>query len=117
MVFFAGLVKSFELIPVFEFTISDNVFGFILSKISLLFLLALKMSFPFVLVLLILNVALALINRLIPQVNVFIVGLPMQIFIGLLSLAIGVSALVYFSNSLMNIFVENYLTTIKILGK
>ena len=117
IVFFAGLVKSFEIVPLFKLEISQSAISYILQKTTLLFILALQMAFPFILVLLILNVALALINRLIPQVNVFIVGLPMQIFIGLLSLAIGASALVMFSQSLMNIFVENYLSAIKLFGK
>ena len=117
LIFFAGLVKSFEIIPLFELKISDNATVFILEKTVDLFVLALKMAFPFLLVLLMLNVALALINRLIPQVNVFIVGLPMQIFIGLLSLAIGASALVLFSKGIMNYFVENYLNAVKLFGK
>ncbi|HIE59206.1 MAG TPA: flagellar biosynthetic protein FliR [Persephonella sp.] len=117
IVFFAGLVKSFEIIPLFELKISDNAVLYVLEKALFLFVLALKMAFPFLLVLLMLNVALALINRLIPQVNVFIVGLPMQIFIGLLSLAIGAAALVMFSKGIMNHFVENYISAIKLFGK
>ena len=63
------------------------------------------------------NVSLALINRLIPQINVFIVGLPLQIFIGLLSLAIATSLIIYFSTSVINNFSESYIKLIGIMGK
>jgi len=116
IIFFAGLVKSFEIVPLFDIQISEKVFPYIFQKSSLLFVLAVQMAFPIMLVLVILNVALALINRLIPQVNVFIVGLPMQIFIGLISLSVGASAVVYFSDKLMRVFVENYLGLIKIIS-
>jgi flagellar biosynthetic protein FliR len=114
--FIAGLVKSFEIIPLFEFKISGNVFQYIFEKSSLIFFLSLKMAFPFIVVLLLLNVALALVNRLIPQINVFIVGLPLQIFIGLLALSIGASAVVYYGSSVMNIFTETFLKAIKSIG-
>ncbi len=111
-----GLIKSFEIIPLFDIHINTGIFEYILLKSSLLFLLALKMSFPFVAILLLLNVALALVNRLIPQINVFIVGLPMQIFLGLLSLAIGASVVIYYGNHIMEMFVKIFLKAVKIVG-
>jgi len=114
--FIAGLIKSFEIIPLFELKINTGIFQYILLKSSQLFIIALKMAFPFIAVLLLLNVALALVNRLIPQINVFIVGLPMQIFVGLLALSIGASGVVLFSSSILKLFTEVYLKGIKIIG-
>ncbi|RMA97477.1 flagellar biosynthetic protein FliR [Hydrogenothermus marinus] len=107
-----GLVKSFEVVPLFELKIDSGIFEYILLKSSLIFLLALKMAFPFVIVLLMLNVALALVNRLIPQVNVFIVGLPMQIFVGLLALSIGASGSILFASYVMKLFTKIYLKAV-----
>ena len=114
--FIAGLIKSFEIIPLFQLKINEGIFQYIFEKSSLLFILALKMAFPFIVVLLLLNVALALVNRLIPQINVFIVGLPMQIFIGLLALSIGASAVIYYGSSVINIFTETFLKAVKAIG-
>ncbi len=116
LVFLAGLIKSFEVIPLYKVDINFGGFVFILNKVYLLFLLALKMAFPLIVILLMVNVALALINRLIPQINVFIVGLPLQIFVGLLSLALGSAAIVFFANSVVRKFVEYYLFSIKAFG-
>jgi flagellar biosynthetic protein FliR len=37
---------------------------------------------------LLLNLTLALLNRFIPQINVFVVGLPMQVFLGFVLLVV-----------------------------
>jgi len=65
----------------------------------------------------IINVALALVNRLIPQINVFIVGLPLQIFVGLASLTIGAAVLIYFGIKIIEDMTQTYLDTMGILGK
>ncbi|SNZ08082.1 flagellar biosynthetic protein FliR [Persephonella hydrogeniphila] len=112
-----GMVMSFKLIPVGQTSFNVDIFVYLLKEAPLLFYLAFKMAFPFVLILFMVNVALALINRLIPQINVFIVGLPLQIFVGLATLAVGTSLVIYFSVSVINHFAENYIKAIGIMGK
>ncbi len=48
------------------------------------FALGVKLSLPVLIALLLTNVILAVVNRFIPQVNVFIVGLPVQLMVGFL---------------------------------
>ncbi|WP_456398145.1 flagellar biosynthetic protein FliR [Desulfurobacterium sp.] len=111
-------VASFKVIPVGKtvtFNI-DNIFQFLILKAALLFSLAFKLAFPIVLTLFVTNLALALINRLIPQINVFIVGLPLQIFVGLFALIVGFSAIVYAISSLVDMLVSNLFTLIKLFG-
>jgi len=112
-----GLVMSFKVLPVDQLGFGTDVFLFLLKESPLIFYIGFKIAFPFILVLFLVNVALALINRLIPQINVFIVGLPLQIFVGLASLAIATSLLIYFSVSVINNFAENYIKAIGIMGK
>ncbi|WP_293446456.1 flagellar biosynthetic protein FliR [Persephonella sp.] len=114
---FGGFVMSFKLLPVGSLSFNFDSFLYILKESPYIFYFAFKIAFPFVLILLMVNVALALINRLIPQINVFIVGLPLQIFVGLAALAIGASFIVYFSISVMTHFAESYLKAIGIMGK
>ncbi|MCS7196312.1 MAG: flagellar biosynthetic protein FliR [Aquificaceae bacterium] len=81
-----ALGRSFERIPPGAFNLyglNPEVFlGFFYES----FLLAFKVALPVIVVMLVFNLVLALINRFIPQINVFIVGLPIQLFIGLLVL-------------------------------
>ena len=115
-IFIGSILKSFEVIPVLQ-PINFDGFVYVLEKLPVIFYFGFKMAFPFALILFIINVALALINRLIPQINVFIVGLPLQIFIGLASLAVGASVLIYFGVHLLENMTDTYLHTIKALGK
>ncbi len=55
------------------------------------FLLAFKIALPLIVVMIVFNLVLALINRFIPQVNVFIVGLPIQLFIGFIVVMLSLS--------------------------
>lgn len=115
-VFLAALVESFRLIPPGGFSISQSIFDFFLRETSLIFSFGFKMAFPFLFVLFVANLILALVNRLIPQINVFIVGLPMQIFVGLLFLSLGFSAVIYFMVELLNRYGEDLVELLKVFG-
>jgi flagellar biosynthetic protein FliR len=115
-VFFATLFESFRALPVGSFTLNQPLFEEFLRIGALLFYFGFKMSFPFLLTLFITNLVLALINRLIPQINVFIVGLPLQLFVGIFFLLVGTDVIVHFLRTLAERFTEEILNAIKILG-
>lgn len=56
--------------------------------LKLMFLLGLQMALPATAVLLMVDVGLGLIARMVPQINVFIVGLPAKIILGLMTVAL-----------------------------
>ena len=115
--FIVTMVESFSLLPPGHFHVSDSLFSFFLSESSLIFILGFKLAFPFLITLFITNLILALINRLIPQINVFIVGLPFQVFVGLFFLAMGFSVVVYVSENLVERLVTDIIGLIRILSK
>ncbi|MDW8434083.1 MAG: flagellar biosynthetic protein FliR [Aquificaceae bacterium] len=83
---FLALSRSFEKVPPGSFslyTLNPEVF---LNLFYESFILAFKVALPILVVMLVFNLVLALINRFIPQINVFMVGLPVQTFIGFLVL-------------------------------
>ncbi len=111
-------IMSFKLIPIIGAKANfESIFPFLIKSSSLIFSLAFKIAFPFILVLFIVNLGLALINRLIPQINVFIVGLPLQVFIGLAALSLGFSAIMYSGALLIDKLNNTYLTTIKTISR
>ncbi len=111
-----AIVVSFQYIPLDSFYIHQGLLEFIIEKSSYIFIMGFQIAFPFALILFLLNVALALVNRLIPQINVFIVGLPMQIFVGLAAMAFGSSVLVYIIVTLLKRMGEDYIGVIKFVG-
>jgi len=95
-----SLSKSFQRFPPGSFDIYEINPEVFLSFFYESFLLAFKIALPVIVVMLFFNLVLALVNRFIPQINVFIVGLPIQVFIGfvVLTLSFPVIFLAYSSH-------------------
>lgn len=64
-----------------------DVSGVITTLIGQMFLLALRIAAPAAVILLVVDVAFGLVARSVPQMNVFIVGLPVKVLIGLTTVA------------------------------
>ncbi len=114
--FLSTIALSFSYIPLDLTFLDKGLWPFIFKESGYIFLLAFKLAFPFALILYLVNLALALVNRLIPQINVFIVGLPLQIFVGLGALALGASVIIYMGVSYLQRLGEDYIYLIKHLG-
>ncbi len=114
--FFSIIAMSFVHIPLFTPHVDQGIWRYVIELSINIFIYAFKLAFPFALILYLINLALALINRLIPQINVFIVGLPLQIFVGLAALAFGVSVLVYAGVSYLEDVSRDYTYLIKHIG-
>jgi flagellar biosynthetic protein FliR len=96
---YIGLLKSFESTPIGSFDIYSLNGKVFLTLFYKSFSLGVKLALPVLIVALLTNIILAVINRFIPQINVFMVGLPLQIMVGLtvLMLALPVLGLVVIS--------------------
>jgi flagellar biosynthetic protein FliR len=92
--FLTAAVRSFEVLPLLGFHPSQGMADMVIMLTANVLVLAVRLSAPVVVTLLLLNVALGLIARTVPQMNVFIVGFPLQIAVGLFIL--GVSLPVFF---------------------
>ncbi len=82
-VVYTGLVRSLESLPPGSFdpyALNGKVF---LSLFYESFSFGVKVALPVLIASLLTNIILAVVNRFIPQINVFMVGLPLQIIVGL----------------------------------
>lgn len=77
-----GLVRSFFLVPPGGFAVRANLAPTFVHLVGEVMLLALRFGAPVVVALFLANLTLAILSRAIPQMNVFIVGLPLNIGIG-----------------------------------
>jgi flagellar biosynthetic protein FliR len=96
-----GLYRSFQTIPLTFVHISPYVFRYLVFKADDIFLIALELSIPVVLVAVLLNIVIALMGRLAPQFNIFAVGFPITIVVGLLMLY---ASIPYFTDYIMQSF-------------
>jgi flagellar biosynthetic protein FliR len=94
-----AIVQSFALINPAEVDFSNVTPEIILRYFSSMFVIAIKIAAPIMAILFFLSVGLGLVARTVPQMNVFIVGFPLQIGVGLLMVAL---AMPFFSLVLQN---------------
>lgn len=86
MVIRAG-VDSYQLLPAVDFlSAKEAILEMSVRYFSLMFLVALKLSFPILASLLVIVVLLGLLGKAAPQMNIMILGLPIQYGMGLLAL-------------------------------
>jgi len=82
-----GIFNSYEWIPIDQFiSFGGNFSQFILQTFSYMFLIAFQMALPLVGCLFLVDVALGIISRTVPQLNVFVVGLPLKITVSFIVL-------------------------------
>ena len=91
-----GLVQTFEVVPPGSADISLIAGDRIVPFFTSLFVVALRISLPVVGALLLTDVALGLVARTVPQLNVFVLGFPLKIGVGVLVLAASVPLLTTF---------------------
>lgn len=90
----SAVFKSYDILPLGKAVISQEVVNTIVSLIGDIFVIGFKIAAPIVLAVLITDIGLGLLTKTIPQLNIFVVGLPMKIFIGLLVMFITIPAFV-----------------------
>ena len=81
---FLGLAKSLERVPPGSFDLYSLDGEVFLRFFYESFSMGVKVALPVLIAALVTNVILAVVNRFIPQINVFMVGLPLQIAVGLI---------------------------------
>jgi flagellar biosynthetic protein FliR len=83
-----AISESYTVLPVLGFHMTGALAQSLVELSRNLFVIAVKISAPIVVALLFANLGLGLIARTVPQMNVFIVGIPLQIAIGLIGVGL-----------------------------
>lgn len=88
-----GIGGSFNLVPLPYITLDPSVASNVVAFLEMAFLIVFQIAAPAAVALFVVNVALGLMARVAPQMNVFVVGFPLQIGVGLFMLAVSVPLL------------------------
>lgn len=83
-----GIAKSFESLPLHAAQFDGTVMLFVIRVFADAITLALKVAIPITGVLLMTDIALGMMGRTAPQMNIFMLGFPFKIMLGLVSLAV-----------------------------
>ena len=84
----AAVVRSFQELPLGAASFSEGTLGYLVASTGKVFALGLRIGAPVIVALLLVEVSLGLLSRLIPQMNIFVEGLPLKVFITLTLIAL-----------------------------
>ena len=99
--FIKALTESYRLLPPLQVHFDNSLMEHLIQLSGNLFVIALQVGAPVIAAMLLTSVAFGLVARTVPQMNVFIVAMPLKIGVGLLFIGF---SLPYFSAFLQNIF-------------
>jgi len=86
--FIRALASSFYKVPPNGFHLKAPLVGALIQVSSDMFLIALKMSAPIMIALFLSNLCLGIVARTVPQVNVLMIGFPLNICLGMILFAL-----------------------------
>ena len=111
----AALAESFRVLPLagMEWNIS---LALLIAKLTGgIFLTGMKIAMPITFAILLTNVGLGILSRTMPQMNIFVVGIPMQLMIGITVLSMIIPFYVLFLDVLFNEMYGNISLAIRTL--
>jgi len=110
-----GLELSYSVVPVNTPIQSDGISKLITSMASGIFISAVKIGAPVITALLLSNVALGILARTVPQMNIFIVGLPLKIGVGFFALLVTIMLFQHIFRNLWVGFQHDFVALVHLL--
>ena len=93
-----GIFYSYQFIPIDQVWLplgNENVIEYVIQTFSSMFMIALQMSLPVVASLFLVDVALGIAARTFPQLNIFVVGIPLKIGVSFIVLIVVMSTMMF----------------------
>ena len=112
----AGLVESFRSVPLDSVIWNPSMARFMIDLTNGVFLTGMKIAMPVTFAILITNVGMGILARTMPQMNIFVVGIPMHLTIGLFMLAMLMPFYVLFLDVMFSGMYSSISTAIKLIS-
>lgn len=104
-----ALQTSYAAAPIGTWTLNEVFANKLISLVGLVFIIGIKFAAPIIISLFLTNVALAILSRIMPQMNIFTVSFPVKIGVGMLVLTSSAPLLVYVFKKLLGQFENDIL--------
>jgi flagellar biosynthetic protein FliR len=114
-----GVFRSYQMVPIEAMFIpigSEEVARFITDTFVQMFLVAFQLALPIVGSLFLVDVALGIVARTVPQLNVFVVGLPLKILVGFVVILITIPTFFFLLKNVMRNMIETMGQLLQLLG-
>ncbi|TDY50493.1 flagellar biosynthetic protein FliR [Alicyclobacillus sacchari] len=110
------ILQSFATIPVDHAHLPGNWPGMLLQLMGLVMALGVEIALPVLAALFLSDVTFAFLSRAVPQMNVFVVGLPVKLFAGLAMFAVVMPGTVYLFNQVFMLLFREMQSFMRVLG-
>ena len=105
-----SLVETFTLVPLGNSLVNQQSMAAIIEIIINYFFIGLKMAFPIVLIILMTDICMGLVSRAVPQINVMILGMPVKILVGLVTIVLALPLI-------LKMFISTFSTLPEVIRK
>jgi flagellar biosynthesis protein FliR len=112
-----ALLASFKLIPPIHVVYTPHIAQLLVDIMANMFVIALKISMPVLVALILTDVALGILTRTMPQLNIFVVGMPVKIFVGIFILVLALPFYIRFIEGGFNETFRYIYLVLELFGK
>ena len=106
---------SYDSVPIAGFTLSADFIEKITKATSIIFIVAIKIAAPILISLFLTNISLGIMARVVPQMNIFLVGAPLKIAVGLFIISIVMPFIIVIFRKLLYNFESNVIELIRVM--
>ncbi len=110
------LADSFRILPLGSVTFSPDAATWLIELILAAFSMALRLTLPFLAAEFVLELALGVLMKLIPQIHVFVINIQLKLLLGILLLLAFSSPIASFVDNYMRVMLENLQRAFLALG-
>ncbi|GAG21736.1 unnamed protein product, partial [marine sediment metagenome] len=112
---FKAMAASFQVIPVSGVVFQEQLIWELLRMSAAIFVISIKMGAPILAALFLADVSLGFIARTAPQINVFIIGFPVKVGLGIFLLGVSMPFFAYVFGKLVHQMQNNIMIALKLL--
>ncbi len=110
-----GLQVSYEVVPVGGFTMNGLLSQKLIALTAGIFAVGIQLAAPVMVSSFLVNIAMGVLARVSPQINVFIVSLPVKIFVGFVVLMTAGPVMIYVFKKMLTGFESNILELVRVM--
>ena len=110
-----AIAYSFRVIPIGGWHLGTRALQRIMEMSASIFVIGIKIAAPVMVTLFLTSVAMGIIARAVPQMNIFFVGIPFRIVAGFAAMILGLPLFIYVFQKLLTAFEQNISSIMQVL--
>ncbi len=110
-----AVAYSYKVVAIGDWQLSSLGVDKLIRLSAQVFIIGIKVAAPIMVALFLTSVAMGIIARAVPQMNIFFVGFPIRIAVGFLFLSLGFPLFIYLFQKLLNNFEHDIIYLLKVL--